>query len=212
MTELILGLILFLGAHSVRIVADDWRTQKMEALGEKAFKGVHALISLLGLYLLVVGYGEARLQTVVIWNPPTATRHISLLLMLFSSILMVAAYIPRNHLKIRMGHPMVLSVKVWALSHLLANGNLADMLLFGAFLIWALLNFKSARVRDRVQVQLPDSNAEVNAGVSSASLPEDVPVKPNLVATLITLAGGIALWAVITFVLHAKVVGVAPMG
>jgi uncharacterized membrane protein len=132
--------------------------------------------------------------------------------MLFSSILMVAAYIPRNHLKIRMGHPMVLSVKVWALSHLLANGNLADMLLFGAFLIWALLNFKSARVRDRVQVQLPDSNAEVNAGVSSASLPEDVPVKPNLVATLITLAGGIALWAVITFVLHAKVVGVAPMG
>lgn len=212
MTELILGLILFLGAHSVRIVADDWRTQKMEALGEKAFKGVHALISLLGFYLLVVGYGEARLQTVVIWNPPTATRHISLLLMLFSSILMVAAYIPRNHLKIRMGHPMVLSVKVWALSHLLANGNLADMLLFGAFLIWALLNFKSARVRDRVQVQLPDSNAEVNAGVISASLPEDVPVKPNLVATLITLAGGIALWAVITFVLHAKVVGVAPMG
>ena len=212
MTELILGLILFLGAHSVRIVADDWRTQKMEALGEKAFKGVHALISLLGLYLLVVGYGEARLQTVVLWNPPTATRHISLLLMLFSSILMVAAYIPRNHLKIRMGHPMVLSVKVWALSHLLANGNLADMLLFGAFLIWALLNFKSARVRDRVQVQLPDSNAEVNAGGSSASLPEDVPVKPNLVATLITLAGGIALWAVITFVLHAKVVGVAPMG
>ena len=212
MTELIFGLILFLGAHSVRIVADDWRTQKMEALGEKAFKGVHALISLLGFYLLVVGYGEARLQTVVIWNPPTATRHISLLLMLFSSILMVAAYIPRNHLKIRMGHPMVLSVKVWALSHLLANGNLADMLLFGAFLIWALLNFKSARVRDRVQVQLPDSNAEVNAGGSSASLPEDAPVKPNLVATLITLAGGIALWAVITFVLHAKVVGVAPMG
>ena len=212
MTELILGLILFLGAHSVRIVADDWRTQKMEAMGEKAFKGVHALISLLGLYLLVVGYGEARLQTVVLWNPPTATRHISLLLMLFASILMVAAYIPRNHLKIRMGHPMVLSVKVWAFSHLLANGNLADVLLFGGFLIWALLNFKSARARDRAQVQRPDANGELNAGVSFASLPEDAPIQPNLAATLITLAGGIALWAVITFVLHAKVVGVAPMG
>jgi len=98
------------------------------------------------------------------------------------------------------------------LSHLLANGNLADMLLFGAFLIWAVLNFKSARARDRVQVQRPDSNGELNAGVSLASLPEDAPLKPNLVATLITLAGGIALWAVITFVLHAKVVGVAPMG
>ena len=212
MIELILGLILFLGAHSVRIVADDWRTQKIQALGEKAFKGVYALISLLGLYLLVVGYGEARLQTVVLWNPPTATRHISLLLMLFASILMMAAYIPRNHLKIRMGHPMVLSVKVWALSHLLANGNLADVLLFGAFLIWAVLNFKSARARDRAQTQGPVSNAEVNDAVSLASLPEDAPIKPSLAATLITLAGGIALWAVITFVLHAKVVGVAPMG
>jgi len=205
-------LILFLGAHSVRIVADDWRTQKMQALGEKAFKGVYALISLLGFYLLVVGYGEARLQTVVLWNPPTATRHIALLLMLFASILMVAAYIPRNHLKIRMGHPMVLSVKVWALSHLLANGNLADVLLFGAFLIWAVLNFKSARARDRAQVQGPDSNADVSDGGSLASLPEDTPIKPSLAATFITLAGGIALWAVITFVLHAKVVGVAPMG
>ena len=212
MTELILGLILFLGAHSVRIVADDWRTQKIQALGEKAFKGVYALISLLGLYLLVVGYGEARLQTVVLWNPPTATRHIGLLLMLLASILMVAAYIPRNHLKIRTGHPMVLSVKVWALSHLLANGNLADVLLFGGFLIWAVLNFKSARARDRAQVQGPDSNGEVSNGVSLASLPEDAPIKPSLAATLITLAGGIALWAVITFVLHAKVVGVAPMG
>ena len=212
MIELILGLILFLGAHSVRIVADDWRTQKMQAFGEKAFKGAHALVSLLGLYLLVVGYGEARLQTVVLWNPPTATRHIGLLLMLLASILMVAAYIPRNHLKIRMGHPMVLSVKVWALSHLLANGNLADVILFGAFLIWAVLNFKSARARDRAQVQGPDSNGEVSDGVSLASLPEDAPIKPSLAATLITLAGGMALWAVITFVLHAKVVGVAPMG
>ena len=140
------------------------------------------------------------------------TKHISLLLMLFASILMVAAYIPRNHLKIRMRHPMVLSVKVWALSHLLANGNLADVLLFGGFLIWAVLNFKSARARDRAQVQGPDSNGEVSDGVSLASLPEDAPIQPSLAATLITLVGGMALWAVITFVLHAKVVGVAPMG
>ena len=94
---------------------------------------------------------------------------------------------------------MVLSVKVWALSHLIANGNLADVLLFGAFLIWALLNFRSARARDRAQVQLSDPS-------------EDAPLKPNLFATLIALFGGMALWAVITFVLHAKVVGVAPMG
>ena len=212
MTWLILGLILFLGAHSVRVVADNWRTQKIEAWGEKAFKGVNALVSLLGLYLLVVGYGEARLQTVALWNPPIFTKHISLLLMLLASILMFAAYVPRNHFKMRLGHPMVLSVKVWALSHLLANGNLADVILFGAFLLWAVLNFKSARARDKVQNQLAFANGNANEDVNPVALPEDAPPRPNLFATLITLVGGMALWAVITFVLHAKVVGVAPMG
>jgi uncharacterized membrane protein len=199
MTQLILGLILFLGAHSVRIWADGWRNQTIEAYGEKAFKGVYALVSILGFYLLVVGYGEARLQTVALWNPPIFTKHISMLLMLLSSILLMATYIPRNHFKMRLGHPMVLSVKVWALSHLLANGNLADLVLFGSFLIWAVLNFRSARARDRAQVQNSDAN-------------EEAPLKPNLLATLIALFGGMGLWAVITFVLHAKVVGVAPMG
>jgi uncharacterized membrane protein len=198
MTQLILGLILFLGAHSVRIWADGWRNQTIEAYGEKAFKGVYALVSILGFYLLVVGYGEARLQTVALWNPPIFTKHINMLLMLLSSILLMATYIPRNHFKMRLGHPMVLSVKVWALSHLLANGNLADLVLFGSFLIWAVLNFRSARARDRAQVQNSDAN-------------EKAPLKPNLLATLIALFGGMGLWAVITFVLHAKVVGVAPM-
>ena len=199
MTQLIWGLILFLGAHSVRIFADGWRNQTIEAYGEKAFKGVYTLVSILGFYMLVVGYGEARLQPVVLWNPPIFTKHISLLLMLFSSILLLSAYIPRNHFKMRLGHPMVLSVKVWALSHLLANGHLADLVLFGSFLIWAVLNFRSARARDRAQVQNSDAI-------------EDKPLKANLFATLIALFGGMALWAVITFVLHAKVVGVAPMG
>ena len=212
MTWLILGLILFLGAHSVRVVADNWRTQKIEAWGDKAFKGVHALVSLLGFYLLVVGYGEARLQTVVLWNPPIFTKHISLLLMLFASVLLVAAYVPRNHLKMRLRHPMVLSVKVWALSHLLANGNLADVILFGTFLIWAVMNFKSARSRDRAETQFADGNEGVTDQEATSLLAEDAPIKPHLFATLITMAGGAALWAVITFVLHAKVVGVAPLG
>ena len=199
MTQLILGLILFLGVHSVRIWADGWRNQTIEAYGEKAFKGVYALVSILGFYLLVVGYGEARLQTVALWNPPVFTKHISLLLMLLSSILLIATYIPRNHFKMRLKHPMVLSVKVWALSHLLANGNLADLVLFGSFLIWAVLNFRSARARDRAYVE----NSDANEGELR---------KPNLLATLIALFGGMGLWAVITFVLHAKIVGVAPLG
>ena len=209
MTQLILGLILFLGAHSVRIWADGWRNQTIEAYGEKAFKGVYALVSILGFYLLVVGYGEARLQTVALWNPPIFTKHISMLLMLLSSILLVATYIPRNHFKMRLGHPMVLSVKVWALSHLLANGNLADLVLFGSFLIWAVLNFRSARARDRALLL----NLNVTEEAAGESIAESESAhQPKLLSTIITLVGGIAIWALITFVLHAKIVGVAPMG
>ena len=211
MTQLILGLILFLGAHSVRIFADDWRARTIAARGEKAFKGVYTLLALLGFYLLVVGYGAARLETVALWNPPRFTKHISILLMLFSSILLVAAYIPRNHFKMRLRHPMVLSVKVWALSHLLANGNLADVLLFGAFLIWAVLNFRSARARDRAM----NLNAAQDTTQDPAGLPHDESESKNqvkLLSTVITLVGGIAIWALITFVLHAELVGVSPMG
>ena len=202
MTWLILGLVLFLGAHSTRIFADGWRTQTMEAWGEKPFKGVIALVSLVGLYGLIVGYAQVRMEPVVIWQPPIATRHISLLLMLFASILLVAAYIPANHFKVRLGHPMVLSVKVWALAHLLANGNLADLVLFGTFLAWSVLNFKSARARDRAK-------AESQALVLDESVQ---PTLPKTSATLIAVVVGAGLWALITFVLHAKVVGVSPMG
>jgi uncharacterized membrane protein len=209
MTQLILGLILFLGAHSVRIWADGWRDRTIEAYGEKAFKGVYALVSILGFYLLVVGYGEARLQTVALWNPPIFTKHISMLLMLLSSILLVATYIPRNHFKMRLGHPMVLSVKVWALSHLLANGNLADLVLFGSFLIWAVLNFRSARARDRALLL----NLNVTEEAAGESIAESESAhQPKLLSTIITLVGGIAIWALITFGLHAKIVGVSPMG
>lgn len=209
MTQLILGLILFLGAHSVRIVANNWRRQTIEAWGEKAFKGVYTVVSLLGFYLLVVGYGEARLQTVALWNPPTATRHVSVLLMLFASVLLMAAYIPRNHLKMRLGHPMVLSVKVWALAHLLANGNLADVVLFGTFLFWSVFNFKSARARDRANAQ----DVSVSEGLNETSpLEGDVNQQPKLLATLIALLLGLGFWALMTFVLHAQWIGVAPLG
>ena len=202
MTWLILGLVLFLGAHSTRIFADGWRTKTMEAWGEKPFKGVIALASLLGLYGLIVGYAQFRMEPVVIWQPPIATRHISLLLMLFASILLVAAYVPANHFKVRLGHPMVLSVKVWALAHLLANGNLADLVLFGTFLAWSVMNFKSARARDR-------AITESQALVLEQSVQTTI---PKTSATLIAIVVGVGLWALITFVLHAKVVGVSPMG
>jgi uncharacterized membrane protein len=142
------------------------------------------------------------MEPIVIWQPPIATRHISVLLMLFASILLVAAYIPANHFKVRLGHPMVLSVKVWALAHLLANGNLADLLLFGAFLAWSVMNFKSARARDRAKAESQSLVLDESAQ----------PALPKTSATLMAVVVGAGLWALITFVLHAKVVGVSPMG
>jgi uncharacterized membrane protein len=200
MTWLILGLVLFLGAHSTRIFADGWRTRTLEAWGEKPFKGVLALVSLLGFYGLIVGYAQVRMEPVVLWQPPIATRHISLLLMLFASILLVAAYIPANHFKVRLGHPMVLSVKVWALAHLLSNGNLADLILFGAFLAWSVMNFKSARARDRA---ITESQALALDEAAQPALPK---------TTLLAVVVGAALWALITFILHAQMVGVSPLG
>ena len=210
MTWLIIGLILFLGAHSIRMVADDWRTQAIASWGEKPFKGVYSLLALVGFYAMVTGYAEARMQTVALWTPPIATRHVSVLLMLFASVLMAAAYVPRNHLKMRMGHPMVLSVKVWALAHLLANGNLADVVLFGSFLVWSVFNFKAARARDRAAAPealrlQPDGAENTNA------VPGDQPIA-NTTATLLTVLIGVALWALFVFYLHVQLVGVSPLG
>jgi uncharacterized membrane protein len=202
MAWLILGLVLFLGAHSTRIFADAWRTKTMQSWGEKPFKAVYTLVSLVGFYGLIVGYAEVRLEPFVLWQPPIATRHISVLLMLFASILLVATYIPANHFKARLGHPMVLSVKVWALAHLLSNGNLADVILFAAFLAWSVMVFKSARARDRLAAE---KQAQVLGEKVTAT-------RPKLSATLLTVVAGAGLWALITFVLHARVVGVSPLG
>jgi len=119
-----------------------------------------------------------------------------------ASILLVAAYIPANHFKVRLGHPMVLSVKVWALAHLLSNGNLADIILFGAFLVWSVLNFKSARARDRAQAA---SQALLSGEPAQATA-------PKISATLTAVVVGAGVWGLITFVLHALVVGVSPLG
>jgi len=190
MTFLILGLLVFLGAHSVRIVADDWRTRQIARLGEGAWKGVYTVVSLVGFGLIVWGYGLARLEPVPLWTPWVGGRHLASLLTLVAFILLAAAYVPGNAIKARLGHSMVLAVKVWALAHLLANHTLADLLLFGGFLVWAVLDFRSARRRPATVANVPTSG-----------------LRTALVLLIGLLAwAGFAMWA------HAAWIGVRPFG
>jgi uncharacterized membrane protein len=192
MTLLILGLLLFLGAHSVRVFAEGWRTAMLARLGEGAWKGLYSLLSIAGFALIVYGWGVARQSPVVLWPSPTWTRHLAALLTLPAFVLLVAAYVPGNAIKARLRHPMILGVKVWALAHLIANNTLADMLLFGGFLLWAVLSFRAARQRDRA------SQAVAAPGRAGP--------------TVVTFVVGVAAWVGFAFWGHAALIGVRPFG
>jgi uncharacterized membrane protein len=190
MTLLVVGLILFLGIHSTRVFAEPWRQRFIAERGEGVWKGLYSVASLLGFVLLCIGYSQARQQPVVLWGSPSWVRHAAALLTLLSFVMLAAAYVPKNHLKAALKHPMVLGVKVWALAHLLANNTLADVLLFGGFLLWAVLSFRAARARDRV-------NGTV------------YPPGEGL-RTAIVLLIGVGAWVAFAMKLHLVLIGVAP--
>jgi len=191
MSYLILGLLVFLGVHSVRIVADGWRTRMRAQLGEGTWKGLYSLLSLAGLALVVWGFGVAREQPVVLWTPPAGMRHLAGLLTLLAFVLFAAAYVPGNGIKARLHHPMAAGVKVWALAHLLSNGMLVHQILFGAFLLWAVACFAAARRRDRA------AGAVYPTGQVSA--------------TVLTIVLGTAAWGVVAFWLHGMLIGIRPL-
>ena len=190
MSILIFGLALFLGIHSVRIFAEGTRSNFIAQQGAGAWKGLYTLVSALGLAAIIYGYSVARAQPMVLWAPLPGMRHLAALLVLVAFVLMAAAYVPGNGIKARLHHPMVLSVKVWAFAHLLANNTLASTLLFGSFLAWAALSFRAARQRDR------SAGTVVAAG--------------RLSATLITLGVGLVAWAVFGMWVHGAWLGIRP--
>ena len=151
MLLLALGLLIFIAVHSIRLVADDWRTRQIARLGLLRWKALYSLVSLLGFVLIVWGFGAARTAPLVLWQAPLFTRHLALLLTLVAFILLTAAYVPGTRIKAKLGHPMLLAVKIWALAHLLANGKAADLLLFGVFLLWSIADYAVSRRRDRLQ-------------------------------------------------------------
>jgi uncharacterized membrane protein len=146
MLDLILGLVLFLGVHSVSIVSPAWRDRMAARLGEWTWKGLYSLVALGGLVLIVWGYGTARLDPTFLYFPPDWLRHVSFLLLLPVFPLLLAAYLP-GRVQRTLKHPMLVAVKAWALAHLLVNGTLADVLLFGGFLVWAGVDRMSLKRR-----------------------------------------------------------------
>ncbi|MEY3981789.1 MAG: hypothetical protein RLZZ281_658 [Pseudomonadota bacterium] len=191
MSLLIAGLVLFIATHSLRIFADGWRGQMVARMGAMPWKGLVSVVSLIGFVLMVMGYAAARQSSIVIWTPPFWLSHLVSLVMLAAFILLIAAYIPRNGIKARLGHPMVISVKIWALAHLLVNGTVADLLLFGALLVWAVMSFRAARQRDRREGA--------------------VRAKGELLMTLITVVVGALAWVWFVFQGHAWLIGVRPI-
>lgn len=192
MAMLILGLLIFLGVHSVRVFAPDWRNRQIARFGTGGWKGLYGLVSLAGFVLLVWGFGLARQHPVLVWTPPMALRHLNALFTLIAFVLLAAAYVPGNRIKARLGHPMIVAVKLWAFGHLLAAGMLHDVVLFGAFLAWAILDFSASRRRDRREgTHYPPG---------------------RLSRDLLALAIGIAAWVAFAFWLHLKLIGVSPFG
>lgn len=189
MVYLILGLLLFLGVHSVEIFSPGMRANAVARMGERPWKGLYTLIAIVGFVLIIWGYGLARQQPILLYAPPVWMRHLSALIMLPVFPLLLAAYLP-GRIKTALKHPMLAAVKFWALAHLLANGMLADVLLFGSFLAWAVAD----RISFKRRVMRP--------------IPTAPPAKVN---DVIAVIGGLAIYVLFVLWLHVRLFGVSPL-
>ena len=187
---LIAGLVLFFAAHSVSIVNEPWRDRMVARMGELPWQGVYSLVALAGFGLIIWGYGLARQDPVVLYTPPLWLRHVSLLLLVFVFPLLLATYLP-GRIQAVTKHPMLAATKIWAFAHLLANGMLADVVLFGSFLAWAIVD----RISMKRRRQRP--------------IPGAPPSKWN---DAIVIVLGLGLYATFALWLHAWLFGVSAIG
>ena len=190
MERFILGLAVFFGVHCISMVALGWRDRVAERLGTRAWQGIYSVASLIGFYLLVTGYGAAQASTAVLYATPPAFRYVAALLMLPAFSLAHASVIP-GRIRTAAQHPLLLATMLWAVAHLLTNGSVADLLLFGVFLVWAVTVRISLQHRPARPIRaLPSSPAN----------------------DVIVVVGGLALYAIFIFWLHARWIGVSPLG
>ena len=138
MAILIAGILIFLGAHSFTTLRGA-RASLIGAIGDKPYRGLHSLVSIIGFVLIVWGFGQYRANDwTQLWTPPAWGRHLTMLLMWFTFIALAAMSPKPGRIKGWLRHPMLVAIKIWALAHLLANGDLGGLLLFGSFLAWAV--------------------------------------------------------------------------
>ena len=192
MTLLVLGIVIFLGMHLVRVVAPGLRARVIEGAGKGPWMGLYALISLVGLGLIIYGFGQARGETGVLYNPPVVLKHIALLLMLLAFISLAAGFLPAGRIALALKHPQILAIKIWALAHLLANGETSSVLLFGSFLAWAVILRISLKRREREGERV---------------LPMFKSARNDLLAVVV----GLAAYLLFVWRLHELLIGVQPL-
>jgi len=185
MSMLVLGLVLFFLPHSVSIFNETWRNQLVERIGEWPWKGIYSLVAIAGFFLIVLGYGEARQNPTILYIPPIWLRHVAMVLLIPVFVLFIAAYMP-GRIKTATKHPILLATKLWAFAHLMTNGMLADVILFGSFLIWA--------VADRISMK--HRTARIIPGAPAG--------KANDVIVVVV---GLGLYVAFVLWLHARWIG-----
>jgi uncharacterized membrane protein len=186
MAIFVLGLIIFLTIHSISIINHNWRNRIVKTIGIWSWQGIYSLVAIIGFVMMVYGYGLARIHPVVLYTPPNLLHYITVVLMIPVFPMLLATYLP-GRIQTTLKHPMLAAIKLWAFAHLLANGTLADVLLFGAFLIWA--------VADRISLKHRPSD----------TVP--VAVRSKLNDTLVIVIG-LGLYAAFVLGLHKWLIGV----
>ncbi len=186
MLQLIIGLVLFLGSHSIAILAPAWRERMIARLGKNGWRGLYTLVSIVGFALLIWGYGIARAEPTVLYVPPAWLRYVAALLILPAFPLVFAFLLP-SRLRVLAKHPLLLATKLWAFAHLLVNGGLAEVLLFGSFLVWAIADRISVKHRPPKAVAAPPAS-KVNDAIA--------------------ILAGLALYVLFMASLHMKIIGV----
>lgn len=192
MALLVLGIVVFLGIHLVRSFAPGVRAAVIKRSGAASWRAIHGIASVVGLALIVIGFDQARATTGMLYTPPIFMAHIALALMLIASICLVAAFLPSGKIRVATKHPAILAIKIWALAHLIANGETASVLLFGAFLAWGVILRISMKKRWRA---------------GEIANPAFVSYRYDLAAAVL----GAALYGVIVWRLHELVIGVSPI-